>query len=183
MAQGTGLVRALGEHSGFSAGERAGTSGVESGLGERSTETSETGRRRGGRVPESIVVEPRAFRAPVHRDEEHEHDHERDGDESPASTGHGHGVQRPETAAAAPAARPGALQERGGGRLKMHGEDVRNDDPRRGRGDVLLADRSGRVVAGHAVADSEETNGRAGSRARAPVTRGTTRRPRTLRCC
>ena len=143
MAQGTGLVRALGEHSGFSAGERAGTSGVESGLGERSTETSETGRRRGGRVPESIVVEPRAFRAPVHRDEEQEHDHERDGDESPASTGHGHGVQRPETAAAAPAARPGALQERGVGMLKMHGEDVRNDDPRRGRGDVLLADACG----------------------------------------
>ena len=54
MAQGTGLVRALGEHSGFSAGERAGTSGFESGLGERSTETSETGRRRGGRVPESL---------------------------------------------------------------------------------------------------------------------------------
>ena len=69
-------------------------------------------------------MEPRAFRAPVHRDEEHEHDHERDGDESAASTGHGHGVQRPETAAAAPAARPGALQERGVGMLKMHGEDA-----------------------------------------------------------
>ena len=75
-------------------------------------------------MPDSVVVEPRAVRAPVHRDEEHQHDHERDGDESPASTGHRHGVKRPETDAAAPAARPGALQQRGVGMLKMHGEDA-----------------------------------------------------------
>ena len=97
--------------------ERAGSG---RGLGERSIAT----RRRGGQVPDSVVVEPRAVRAPVHRDEEHQHDHERDGDESPASTGHRHGVKRPETDAAAPAARPGALQQRGVGMLKMHGEDA-----------------------------------------------------------